>query len=185
MNVRSFPPEKFRVEYDDEIKQRAIWYYAPGALSEYKVPFLDIAQKQGVLDLLKPNPAFGSHFAAPLFAGVQPSSVRWSEQAAFRHYLHCFRHQVASCQRATFDETADAHERLLDAAEATLITLHAVGVRGQLRDFKECIDGNRAAIAVLRTSRGGILRRPVVGSPLTPLASATVWRTSLKSTGTS
>src|SRR5690606_7813383 len=47
MNVRSFPPAKFRAQYDDEIKQRAIWYYCPQALSEYKVPFLDIAKKQG------------------------------------------------------------------------------------------------------------------------------------------
>lgn len=27
MNVRSFPPEKFRTQYDDEIKKRSKWYY--------------------------------------------------------------------------------------------------------------------------------------------------------------
>lgn len=159
MNVRSFPPEKFRTAYEDEIKQRTTWYYAPAALSEYKIPFLDVAQKQGVLHLLKPDPALGSTYAAALFSGVQPSSVRWSEQAAFRHYLHCLRAQVGDARKATFDETVAAHERLLDAAENLLAQLQAAGVRGQLRDFRDSVDVNRAAIAVLRSSRGAILRR--------------------------
>ena len=34
MNVRSFPPEKFRATYDEERKQKSTWYYCPQALSE-------------------------------------------------------------------------------------------------------------------------------------------------------
>ena len=60
MNVRSFPPDKFRSQYDEEIKQRATWYYCPQALSEYKVPFLDIALKQGVLSEMAPPEVMGS-----------------------------------------------------------------------------------------------------------------------------
>ena len=45
MNVRSFPPQKFQSAFDDEIKKRAKWYYCPHTLSEYKLPFLDIAQR--------------------------------------------------------------------------------------------------------------------------------------------
>lgn len=159
MNVRSFPPNKFRTQYDDEIKQRAIWFYCPQSLSEYKLPFLDIAKKQGVLAQMAPPPSFGSTHADVLFSGVQPTTVRWTEQSAFRHYLQTLWSQVKGARLGTFDETADAHERLLDAAESLLLNLQGVGVRGQMRDFRDAIDVNRAALSVIRSSRGPMLRR--------------------------
>lgn len=159
MNVRSFPPEKFRVQYDEEIKQRTTWYYCPQALSEYKIPFLDIAQRQRVLADMRPAAALGSTFADALFAGPQPSTIGFTEQAAFRHYLTSLHGQVRSAVASTFDETVSAHEGLLDAAETLLQRLQSVGVRGQLRDFTESIDVNRAALSVLRTSRGALLQR--------------------------
>jgi len=159
MNVRSFPPDKFRSQYDEEIKQRAIWYYCPQALSEYKVPFLDIALKQGVLSRMVPPESMGSAYADLFFSGVQPTSVGWSEQTAFRHYLQCLWFQTRSSRQSTFEDTADAHERALDVAEDLLATLQSVGVRGQLRDFRESIDVNRAALSVIRSTRGPVLRR--------------------------
>ena len=39
MNVRSFPPEKFKAVYEEEIRQRATWYYCPQALSDIRSPF--------------------------------------------------------------------------------------------------------------------------------------------------
>ncbi len=159
MNVRSFPPNKFRAQYDEEIKQRAIWFYCPQSLSEYKLPFLDIAKKQGVLAQMAPPPSFGSAHADVLFSGVQPTTVRWTEQSAFRHYLQTLWSQVKGARLGTFDDTADAHERLLDAAESLLLNLQGVGVRGQLRDFRDAIDVNRAALSVIRSSRGPMLRR--------------------------
>jgi hypothetical protein len=159
MNVRSFPPEKFRIQYDEEIKQRAIWFYCPQALSEYKVPFLDIAQKQRVLSEMKPPPELGSTFADVLFEGPQPTTVGFTEQAAFRHYLTSLHGQVACARAATFEATVDAHEQALNSAEALLQRLQSTGVRGQLRDFSESIDVNRAALSVLRTNRGALLSR--------------------------
>lgn len=159
MNVRSFPPHKFRAQYDEEIKQRATWFYASQALSEFKIPFLDIARKQGVLDELKPDRSLASNYADPLFSGAQPTAVRWTEQAAFRHYLQSLRSQVLSARESSFGDTGARHERLLVAAETCLGRLHAVGVRGQMRDFTDCIDVNRAAIGVLSATRGGALRR--------------------------
>ena len=159
MNVRSFPPDKFRLQYDEEIKQRAVWYYCPQALSEYKVPFLDIALKQGVLSKMVPPEVMGSAYADLLFSGVQPTSVKWTEQAAFRHYLQCLWSQTKDSRRDTFEDTADAHERALDAAEDLLATLQTAAVFGQRRDFRESIDANRAAISVIRSTRGPILRR--------------------------
>ena len=100
-----------------------------------------------------------SGYADVLFSGPQPSTVGFTEQSAFRHYLQCLRSQVASARRASFDDTADAHERALDEADTLLSSLHAVGIRGQFRDFRSCIDSNRGALAVLRAMRGPTLRR--------------------------
>lgn len=159
MNVRSFPPEKFRTAYEDEIKRKTTWYYCPQALSEYRIPTLDIAMLQGVLEDMAPPPELGSQYADVLFAGTQPSTVGFGEQSAFRHYLRSLYSQTVSSRRATFDETVDAHEQALDFAEDLLTRLHAAGVRGQRRDFRDCIDSNRAALAVLQTNRGPMLRR--------------------------
>ena len=159
MNVRSFPPEKFNTVYEDEIKQRATWYYCPQALSEYKVPFLDIAKRRRLLSLMAPPQALDGGFVSALFSGAQPSSVPFTEQAAFRHYLHCLRGQCANANAVTFDSTVANHERLLDEAEALLQRLAAAGIRGQLRDFGEIVDVNRAALELFKSIRGSVLRR--------------------------
>jgi len=159
MNVRSFPPEKFTVAYEDEIKQRATWYYCPQGLSEYKVPFLDIAKRRKLLSLMAPPRALDGGFVSQLFSGVQPSSVPFSEQAAFRHYLHCLRGQCANATASTFDGTVAIQEQLLDDAEALLQRLVPAGIVGQLRDFGEIVDVNRAALGLFKSIRGAVLRR--------------------------
>ena len=159
MNVRSFPPDKFRANYDDEVKQRATWYYCPQALSEYKVPFLDIAKRQGILDLMRAPGALDGGFAEKLFGAAQPTSVGFSEQSAFRHYLHALHGQVAQVSHATYDEARAANERILDEAETLIGRLTSIGVRGQLRDFAEAVDVGRAAIALIDSLRGPLLRR--------------------------
>lgn len=159
MNVRSFPPEKFNEAYEEEIKQRATWYYCPQAFSEYKIPFLDIAHRFGVLEQMAPPAELDGEFVGNLFSGALPSSVGLSEQSAFRHYLTCLRGQVTAATRGSFNETTAAHEELLTKAEALLGTLAAARVSGQLRDFRETVDVNRAALAVLERVRGAMLRR--------------------------
>ena len=159
MNVRSFPPDKFRAQYDEEIKKRTIWYYCPHSLSEFKIPFLDIAMQQGVLMPMNTATVMGSTYADILFNGPQPSTVQFTEQSAFRHYLHCLRYQTMQARRPTFDQTVSAHERLLDDADAILQQLHGVGVTGGHRDFQDILDVNRAALGVLRSNRGPMLRR--------------------------
>lgn len=159
MNVRSFPPEKFSKEYEEEIRRRATWYYCPQALSEYKVPFLDVAYEQGVLNMMEPPPELDGGYVDPLFSGVQPSSVRFSEQAAFRHYLHALRGQVQALDGADYDEARQVQEQTLNDAEDLLQTLSANGVLGANRDFTDSLDVNRAALALLDTLRGPVLRR--------------------------
>jgi hypothetical protein len=159
MNVRSFPPGKFMEAAEDEIRQRATWYYCPQALSEYKLPMLDVAQRVGLLSHMAPAAALGSTYADVLFAGGQPSATGWTEPAAFRHYLQCLRSQVRGARRATFDDTVAVHEQQLDVADQLLATLHGSSIRGQMRDFRECLDASRAALAALKSTRGAMLRR--------------------------
>lgn len=158
LNVRSFPPEKFQ-EPEEGMKKRSTWYYCPQSLSEYKLEYLDIAHAQGLLDRLAPDAALGSQHTDQLFSGPQPSSVGLSESDAFRHYLQCLHSQTAASVRATFDETVDAYNRLLDEAEALLGELRRAGVRGQLRDFSDAVDASRGALAVHTANRGVMLRR--------------------------
>lgn len=159
MNVRSFPPDKFRTVYEDEIKQRALWIYSPQALSEYKLPFLDIAQRFGLLANLAPSGESDGDYVTAAFSGAQPSTVGITEQSAFRHYLHALRAQVQSAVRPTFSETVTAHSALLDTAEQLLAQVRSSGVSGQLRDFSQIIDVNRAALASFVHLRGPIMGR--------------------------
>lgn len=159
MNVRSFPPDKFRSTYEEEMRQRATWYYCPQALSEYKIPFLDVAQRQKLLARMAPPPELDGGYARHLFEGPQPTTVGFSEQLAFRHYLHALRGQVQALEHAGYDEARTAQDRLLDEAEDLLGTLASAGVRGQQRDFSDSVDVNRAALALLDSMRGPILRR--------------------------
>jgi hypothetical protein len=158
MNVRSFPPDKFRQPYEDEIKQRATWFYCPVGLSEYKISTLDLARRQHVLGQLQPTGTFNNGYAAPLFSGQQPTSVGFTEQAAFRHYLHCLSLQANAATRATFDETVAAHQSLLNAAEPLLRNLENAGILGQQRDFRNIVDINRGALAAFVATRGPVLR---------------------------
>lgn len=159
MNVRSFPPDKFRAAYEDEVRQRTTWYYCPQALSEYKLPFLDIAQRQGLLSEMAPGAAFNTDLSKTLFGDAQPSVSDFSEQAAFRHYLECLRTQTLQAVAASFDETIKRHQQWLDGAEALIDSLSASGIRGQMRDFADSIDVNRAALLDLASTRGPVLRR--------------------------
>lgn len=159
LNVRSFPPDKFLAVYNEERRNKATWYYCPQALSEYKIPFLDIARRVGVLGQMAPPADLNGGYADPLFSGAQPSSVGFNDPLAFRHYLHALHEQARTVVAGTFDETLARLGSQLDTAAAVLATLGTAGVRGQQRDFSELVDVNRGALAVLTHTRGAILRR--------------------------
>jgi hypothetical protein len=159
MNVRSFPPEKFNAAYEDEIKRRSTWYYCPQGLSEYKIPFLDIAHRLGVLGLMAPPEALDGGYIGSLFDGPQPSTMGCSERSAFRHYLHALRAQVRMIDQTSFESAVRSHQVTLDDAENLLRRLGAANISGQLRDFRPIVDVNRAAMGLFSTLRGPILRR--------------------------
>jgi hypothetical protein len=159
MNVRSFPPDKFYQDYEDEIRQRSVWYYCPQALSEYKLPFLDLAYNQGLLPSLATPPDLGSIYAAGLFAGGQPTTLGLEEPNAFRHYLQCLRSQISSMNEKSFDETLSNEERRLEDARQLLTRLRRAGVSGQQRDFSTAIDPTIGAMRAHANTRGHQMRR--------------------------
>jgi hypothetical protein len=159
INVRAFGPKKFFEPEETDVARRAVWYYCPQSLSEYKMAFLDIARRNGVLDQMQPAPSLGSNYAAPLFAGAQPSSINWTFTDAFRHYLTCLRSQCARATKSSFMATMRKHRSILAAAEPLLEDLHTNGAVGQDRDFKNYIEVNRSALIVFERARGERLRR--------------------------
>lgn len=159
LNVRTFSTGKFQEAVEDEISRRVRWYYCPQALSEYKITFLDMAFRAGILDQLRADSAMKSNYADILFAGAQPTSTDYSEQQAFRHYLQCLYRQCQEATRTSFRETVEGHSQLLNNAEAVINELHRRGVRGQDRDFQNIIDVNRAALTALQDTRGFVLER--------------------------
>lgn len=159
LNVRAFPPSKFYVPDPDAVSRRALWYYCPQALSEYKIQFLDIARRVGVLDMMRPDSRLGSTYADPLFSGAIPTSIDWGEPRSFRHYLACLRAQAAEASATSYQGSVSVHQRLLASAEQTIERLRQSGVLGGDRDFSDSIDVNRAALAVLDSALGPRLRR--------------------------
>ncbi|HWB01387.1 MAG TPA: hypothetical protein VG796_00090 [Verrucomicrobiales bacterium] len=158
MNVRSFPSSKFRPADDEAVVQRSVWFYCPKSLSEYKVPFLDVAHTLGCLQDMRPDLKFGS-YANRLFLGPQPTTVGFSEQDSFRHYLNSLHIQTAEIEKATFEATLCNLETVFSDAERILNDLHSCNIRGQKRDFREALDANRAALSILTSTRGPILKR--------------------------
>ena len=157
LNVRSFDPDKFYKPEEESKSRRALWYYCPQALSEFKLTFLDVAQRGGILQQMSPVPE--SPYAAPLFSGAVPSAVNWGEQNAFRHYLCCLNQQVVDARKANFEATINHQFAMLDSAEKFLKKLKMNGVLSQERDFSSMFDVNRSALTLLEKARGAQLRR--------------------------
>lgn len=159
LNVRAFSPERFSAPEEGTISRRSVWYYCPQALSEFKIPFLDIAKRVGVLDVLRPPASLANTYAAPLFSGPSPTTIEWGEQSAFRHYLCTVREQARSATLTSYDDTLAWQRKNLEDADTVLKTLHSKGISGQDRDFGPLISVNQAALAALDSARGSVLRR--------------------------
>lgn len=159
LNVRSLTKSRYNEAEESGASRRAKWYYCPHALSEYKIPFLDVAFNAKALDQMAPDTALDSTYVSVLFSGAQPSTTNYNERDSFRHYLHCLHEQSSNLTRPSFKETLDAIEVQLKTAEQFLKQFKRYGVRGQDRDFYEILDVNRAALTILEENRGFVLAR--------------------------
>jgi len=158
LNVRAFNRNKFTESEDDSTSRRTKWYYCYQSLSEYKIPFLDMAYNTQILSSLQPENHLNT-YAAMLFSGTQPSTTDYNEQSSFRHYLLCLRNQTLVSRLDSYRETINRQNAMLDAAERLIRELHRNGVRGNDRDFANIVDVNKAALQILDNNRGFVLER--------------------------
>ncbi|MCP4545374.1 MAG: hypothetical protein GY835_02770 [bacterium] len=158
LNVRAFPPAKFYMQGDED-RRRSVWFYCSQALTEYQPQFLDMAQRHGVLEWMRPDPTLGSNHADPLFAGPPPSTVRWREPQAFRHYLTCLHGQCRAMSAGSFEQALQMQRGLLESAQRLNSELRDNGVFARTRDFGPIFDVNRSALIALDRARGARLRR--------------------------
>ena len=157
LNVRIFK-NKFTDE-NEEIKRKKTWYYYPQALSEYKLTFLDLAFNKSILNKFKPDSNIDDEYAEILFNGALPTTTSFNETYAFKHYLHSLKMQIKHLEKETYKETIAAQEILLETAERNIEFNRKNGIYAQDRDFKDCIDINRAAINILDANRGFVLNQ--------------------------
>lgn len=153
LNVRSFSEARFR-SAPDVISRRSKWYYCPQAMSEYQIPFLDLARRLGLLDDLKTETSFGSAHADILFSGALPSSTNYQERDSFKHYLHCFRHQALTSVSDTYLATRDNLRLRLEAARDLTGFTQANGINGRDRDFANVVDSTISALLAFDTLLG-------------------------------
>jgi hypothetical protein len=152
LNVRSFESDRFETIDSDNKSRRSVWYYSPQALSEYKIPYLDLAKKERLLDSIVTSGNMKSQYSDMLFSAGKPSSSGYGERESFRHYLWCLKNQCLSAVRSTYKETLDAQLITLETADQILSAMRKNGIRGQDRDFSDFVDVNRAAIAAHKSS---------------------------------
>ena len=148
LNVRWFQPEHFETIDGDDKSRRTTWYYCPQALSEFKITYLDVAKRAGVLSTMSPSSSMSNDYSSILFGGAIPSSTNYKEGDSFKHYLHCLNIQCELASKATYDDTRNAHFALLETAARILDGLHSERIKGQDRDFREIVDVNEAAIQI-------------------------------------
>ncbi len=156
LNVRRFT-NKFEV--NTSIKRKSVWYYYPAALSEYKLGFLDMAFNYNLLESMKPNKEMDNGYVEILFKGALPSSTKFTETMAFKHYLNCIRIQMKNLSKLTFRETVDSYELLLETATRRIESLESNGIYAQTRSFKDIVDVNKSAIQRLNKNLGFQLSR--------------------------
>lgn len=158
LNVRSFNSKKFLIKKDDSVSRRAIWYYCPQALSEYRLRALDQAERVGGLDLLKPY-GKSNLYTDKLFSARPPSSSGFNESLAFRHYLDELKKQCSLATKSSFEETINFNNDLIESALGFMQKLKSEGIRENNRSFGEVADYNLDAIDILQKEYGALLKR--------------------------
>lgn len=156
LNVRSFNTDKFN-EAEESVSKRSTWYYCPQSLSEYQIPFLDLAQRLGKLDALRTDTSFDSTYSDILFSGAQPSSVNFNESYAFKHYLHCLKVQTSLSAKPTYIDTRESLKMQLETSNILTQDFNKSGIRGRDRDFSKVSDINLSAIDAFQQIRGLIM----------------------------
>jgi hypothetical protein len=153
LNTRNFNTQKFN-NPEGGNGRRSKWYYCPQALTEYQIPFLDIAKRLGMLDNLRTNPTYNSNFSDILFSGAQPTSVNYGERDSFAHYLHCLKKQTNNAVKNSFVLTKNSLNMEIETAILLTEEFSRNGISGRDRDYGNIADINLSAIAAFNVIRG-------------------------------
>jgi hypothetical protein len=159
LNVRWFQPEHFETMDSNDPGRRTKWYYCPQALSEFKVTYLDVAKRAGILETMATPAPMENKYSRILFGGAMPSLTNYKEGNSFKHYLHCLRVQCELANKSTYGETRNAQFVQLETAARILNGLHNERIKGQDRDFGEIADANEAAIQIFDKEFGFAMAR--------------------------
>ena len=152
LNVRRFEKSTFE-DKEEGISQRACWYYAPQALSEFKVTTLDLAMSLHALDVLK-TPFGDDKYAGVLFRGALPSNTAYNERASFLHYLICLNQQCKVLSKSSYDETYFALLSYFNTAQSIIDGLQEIGINDRARNFANALPAASQAIAAFNANWG-------------------------------
>jgi hypothetical protein len=152
-NVRYFLPEYFETD-NSERGRRLVWYYCPQALSEFKIIYLDIAQRAELIPAIAPPSNMINKFSKILFQDVLPSLTGYNKSDSLKHYLHCLKIQCESATRSNYQETLNLLMLTSMTASSIIYGLRKEKIKGQERDFNESIDANEAAMSILDKENG-------------------------------
>jgi len=155
LKTRMFPLGDFNKSGDEQMGgRRSIWYYCPQALSEYQVPFLDIAHRVGILYDMKFPEGYETEYSAILFNGAQPRTVNFKEKQAFRHYLNSLKMQCSEVTKETYEDTKSYLKMIFETAIDLTSYFRKNGVRGKHRDFSNVGEINLSALDAFDNIRG-------------------------------
>lgn len=152
LNVRRFEKSTFE-EREERASQRACWYYAPQALSEFKVSTLDLAKAQGMLDRLV-SPFGDEKYIGMLFRDALPSDTAYDERSSFMHYLISLNRQCAYFDTDSYDSAYAAVTGYFSTAESLIEGLQDHGINDRGRNFANALPAASQAIAAFNSSWG-------------------------------
>lgn len=147
-NVRSYNPEIFDVQGEDE-RQRALWYYDAGMLSEFRIQTIQLAYRRGLRGLFGPE----CRYCAPLLGAQDPGAVNWIERDGFRHFLCELDRQWRDAVSVPANARLARVRGALEDARARLRGLSEQGVVLGDRTFAAHFEPCVAALEAIRADR--------------------------------
>ncbi len=152
LSVRRFEKSTFE-EKEESASQRSCWYYAPQALSEFKVTTLDLASSLHALDVLR-SPFGDDEYVGMLFRGALPSNTAYDERKSFMHYLICLNQQCKFLSKDSYGKTYSALMGYFGTAQSLIDGLQKIGINDRARNFANALPAASQAIAAFNSSWG-------------------------------
>lgn len=149
-NVRSFDPDNYTEDDDDNILQRATWYYDGNSLSEFRPQHLDLAYRRRLKDYFGPS----NEYSKELLNSEKPSAIPWGEGKAFRHYLVTIREQWLKIESIDRSKRIDYIIEMLIKVEEHITDLQKKGFRIGRRAFnQDILDSCLSALSAIKVDR--------------------------------